>query len=27
MTDEHRLVYFVKENRIHILQCCFHYDK
>lgn len=27
INDEHRLVYFVKEKRLHILQCRFHYDK
>lgn len=26
ITDEHRLVYKVYENRIHILQCRYHYD-
>jgi toxin YoeB len=26
ITDEHRLVYRVKDNRLHILQCRFHYD-
>jgi len=25
ITDEHRLVYEVKDNGIHILQCRFHY--
>ena len=25
ITDEHRLVYRVYENRIHILQCRLHY--
>lgn len=25
ITDEHRLVYEVHQNRIHILQCRFHY--
>jgi len=25
ITDEHRLVYAIKENRLHILQCRFHY--
>jgi toxin YoeB len=25
ITDEHRLVYKVFENRIHIIQCRFHY--
>lgn len=25
ITDEHRLVYVVRENRLHILQCRFHY--
>ena len=25
ITDEHRLVYKVLENRIHIIQCRFHY--
>lgn len=27
ITDEHRLVYAVKERRLHVLQCRFHYDK
>lgn len=26
ITDEHRLVYAVKESRIHIIQCRYHYD-
>ena len=25
ITDEHRLVYEIKDNGIHILQCRFHY--
>ena len=25
ITDEHRLVYQVKEGRLHILQCRYHY--
>ncbi|MBX2922088.1 MAG: Txe/YoeB family addiction module toxin [Chitinophagaceae bacterium] len=25
ITDEHRLVYTVKEKRLHIIQCRFHY--
>jgi toxin YoeB len=25
--DEHRLVYAVREKRLHILQCRFHYDR
>jgi toxin YoeB len=25
ITDEHRLVYKVYDNRLHILQCRFHY--
>jgi toxin YoeB len=25
ITDEHRLVYAVREKRLHILQCRFHY--
>ncbi len=25
ITDEHRLVYAIKEKRLHILQCRFHY--
>jgi len=25
ITDEHRLIYYVKENRLHILQCRYHY--
>jgi toxin YoeB len=27
ITDEHRLVYVVKDKRLHILQCRFHYEK
>ena len=27
ITDEHRLVYTIKDKRLHILQCRFHYDK
>ena len=27
ITDEHRLVYAVKDKRLHILQCRFHYNK
>jgi toxin YoeB len=27
ITDEHRLVYAVKEKRLYILQCRFHYEK
>jgi len=26
ITDQHRLVYAVKDNQVHILQCRFHYD-
>ena len=25
ITDEHRLVYTVKDKRLHIIQCRFHY--
>ena len=25
ITDEHRLVYAVKDKRLHIIQCRFHY--
>ena len=25
LNDEHRLVYFLQEGRLHILQCRFHY--
>lgn len=25
ITDEHRLVYRVESNRLHIIQCRFHY--
>lgn len=25
--EEHRLVYTVKDNRLHIIQCRFHYSK
>jgi len=27
ISDEHRLVYAVKDKRLFILQCRFHYDK
>jgi toxin YoeB len=27
ITDEHRLVYAVRDKQLHILQCRFHYDK
>jgi toxin YoeB len=27
ITDEHRLVYAVKEKQLHILQCRFHCEK
>jgi toxin YoeB len=27
ITDEHRLVYYIKDKQLHILQCRFHYDK
>lgn len=27
ITDEHRLVYAVKDKRLYVLQCRFHYDK
>jgi len=27
INDEHRLVYAIKDKRLHILQCRFHYDK
>jgi toxin YoeB len=27
IADEHRLVYAVKDKRLHIIQCRFHYDK
>lgn len=26
ITEEHRLIYKIKENRLHILQCRYHYD-
>ncbi len=26
ITDEHRLVYKIKEGRLHILQCRYHYS-
>ena len=26
ITDEHRLVYYVKEDRIIVVQCRFHYS-
>ncbi len=25
ITDEHRLVYTIKEERLHIIQCRYHY--
>jgi toxin YoeB len=25
--DTHRLIYSIKDNRLHILQCRFHYTK
>lgn len=25
ITDEHRLVYFINSNKLHIIQCRFHY--
>lgn len=25
INEEHRLIYCIKENRLHILQCRFHY--
>ena len=27
INDEHRLIYAIKDKRLHILQCRFHYDK
>ncbi len=27
ITDEHRLVYAVKDMQLHLLQCRFHYEK
>jgi toxin YoeB len=27
ITDEHRLVYCIRNKQLHILQCRFHYDK
>jgi toxin YoeB len=27
INDEHRLVYAVRDKRLHILQCRFHYDR
>jgi toxin YoeB len=26
ITDEHRLVYAVRDDRLHIIQCQFHYQ-
>jgi len=26
ITDEHRLVYAIKEKQLHVLQCRFHYE-
>jgi len=26
ITDEHRLIYQVKDNRLHVLQCRYHYN-
>jgi toxin YoeB len=27
INDEHRLVFAIRDKRLHILQCRFHYDK
>jgi len=27
INDEHRLVHAIRDKRLHILQCRFHYDK
>jgi toxin YoeB len=27
ITDDHRLVYAMREGRLHILQCRFHYNR
>jgi toxin YoeB len=27
ITDEHRLVYAIKEKQLHVLQCRFHYER
>ncbi len=27
INDEHRLVYAIRDKRLHILQCRFHYDR
>ncbi|MFC0772330.1 Txe/YoeB family addiction module toxin [Terrimonas alba] len=27
ITDEHHLVYAVRDKKVHILQCRFHYEK
>ena len=27
ITDEHRLVYAIREKQLHILQCRYHYEK
>jgi toxin YoeB len=26
ITDEHRLIYCVRDNKLHILQCRYHYS-
>jgi len=26
INDEHRLIYCIKDNRLHILQCRYHYN-
>jgi toxin YoeB len=26
ITDEHRLIYCIKKNRLHVLQCQYHYN-
>ena len=26
ITDEHRLIYCIKDGRLHILQCRYHYN-
>jgi toxin YoeB len=26
INDEHRLIYCIKDNRLHILQCRYHYS-
>ena len=27
ITDEHRLIYNIKPNQLHVMQCRYHYEK